>query len=159
VGPYVVTVRGRATIDGKPVKVSASVASAVKAELANLPYPPRHLLDQVAIAVTPKPPFALTAKPLPVKLLPGGKATLTVTATRQGGYAGPIAVAVRNLPASVTATPGTIATGQTTVDLEITAAANAAAGDKADVNVLGTATAPGNRTAATPNFTVSIGKK
>ena len=39
--------------------------------------------------------------------------------------------------------------GQTAVDVEITAAANAVAGDKADVNVQGTATAAGNQTAAT----------
>jgi hypothetical protein len=40
----------------------------------------------------------------------------------------------------------------------VTAAAAAAAGDKADVNVLGTATAAGNQTAASANFTVSVGK-
>jgi hypothetical protein len=68
-------------------------------------------------------------------------------------------VEVRNLPANVTATKGTIAAGQTAADVELTAAAGAAAGDKADVNVLGTASAAGNQTAATPNFTVSVGKK
>ena len=104
-------------------------------------------------------PFALQAEPLPVKILPGGKATLKVTATRNGGYAGPIAVEVRNLPANVTATKATIAMGQTTVSLEITAAAAAVAGDKDDVNVLGTATAAGNQQAASPNLTVSVAKK
>jgi len=104
-------------------------------------------------------PFDLKAEPLPVKLLPGAKATLKVTATRKGGYAGPITVEVQKLPANVTAAKGTIAMGQTAVDVEITAAANAVAGDKADVSVLGTATAAGNQTAATPNFTVSVGKK
>jgi hypothetical protein len=49
--------------------------------------------------------------------------------------------------------------GQTAADVEVTAAANAAAGDKADVNVLGTATAAGNQTAATANLTVSVGRK
>ena len=85
-------------------------------------------------------PFELKAEPLPLKLLPGGKAVLKVTATRKGGYAGPITVEVRNLPANVTAAKATIAMGQTAVDVEVTAAANAVAGDKADVNVLGTAT-------------------
>jgi hypothetical protein len=262
VGPYLLRVQGKATINGKPVTAYASVAAPVKASLGGLPYPPRPLLDEVALAVTPKPPFALTAKvdasealrgvpatvtvtaardagfteeialapgalppnvaaalkpipkganevkvtltpaanaalgaftftlagkakhdgrdvsatsapaplvvalpfelkaePLPVKLLPGGKATLKVTATRKGGYAGPIALEMRNLPANVTAAKGTIPMGQTATDIEITAAAGAAAGDKADVNVLGTATAAGNQTAATPNFTVGVGKK
>jgi hypothetical protein len=261
-GPHFLTIQGKATINGKPLVLKANVTSAVKAELAGLPFPPRPLLGDVAVAVTQKAPFTLTAKvdagealrgtaatvtvtavrdagfteeialtpgalppnvapalkpipkganevkvaltpaanvplgsltftlvgkakyqgrdfastsapaplvvslpvelkaaPLPVKLLPGGKATLKVTATRKGGYAGPIAVEVRNLPANVTATKGTIAMGQTAADVEITAAAGAAAGDKADVNVLGTATGAGNQTAATPNFTVSIGKK
>jgi hypothetical protein len=262
VGPLVLTVHGKATINGKPVVESVSVSNAVKAELANLPYPPQQLVDGVAVAVTPKPPFALTAKvdagealrgvaatvtvtavrdagfteeitlapgglppnvaaalkpipkganevkvtltpaanaavgsfpftlvgkakyqtkdvtatsaptqlvvslpfalraePSPLKLVPGGKAVLKVTATRKGGYAGPIAVEVRNLPANVTAPKATIAMGQAAVDVEVTAAANAVAGDKADVNVLGTATAAANQTAATPNITVSVGKK
>ncbi|HZT79003.1 MAG TPA: hypothetical protein VFA26_02175, partial [Gemmataceae bacterium] len=262
VGPHVLTVQGKATINGKPVFHRANVTNAMKAELAGLPYPPRPLLDEVAVAVTPKPPFTLTAKvdagealrgvaatvtvtaardagfteeialapgalppnvaaalkpipkganevkvtltpaanaalgsfpftlvgkskyqgrdvtgtsvpatlvvslpfelkaeSVPVKLLPGGKATLKVTATRKGGYAGPIALEVRNLPANVTAPKATIAMGQTAAEVEITAAAGAPAGDKAGVNVLGTATAAGNQTAATPNFTVSVGKK
>jgi len=261
-GPYVVTVQGKATINGKAVVVGANVATPVRTAMAGLPFPPRQLLDELAIAVTQKPPFTLTAKvdagealrgaaatvtvtavrdagfteeialapgalppnvvpalkpipkganevkvtltpaanaalgsftftlvgtskhqmkdvrstsapgalvvalpfdlkaePLPVKLLPGAKATLKVTATRKGGYAGPITVEVQKLPANVTAAKGTIAMGQTAVDVEITAAANAVAGDKADVSVLGTATAAGNQTAATPNFTVSVGKK
>jgi hypothetical protein len=262
VGPHVLRIQGKATIDGKPVVVRASVAAPVKAGLAGLPYPPRPLLNEVALAVTPKPPFVLTAKldvaealrgaattvtvtaardagfteeivlapgklppnvaaalkpipkggnevkvtltpaanaalgsftftligkakyqgkdvagtsapaplvvslpfalkaePVPVKLLPGGKAKVKVTATRKGGYAGPIALEVRNMPAGVTAAKGTIAMGLTTADIEIAAAAGAAAGNKADVNILGTATAAANQTAATPNFTVSVGKK
>ncbi len=262
-GPHVLTIQGKATMNGKPVVVRANVTNAVKAELGGLPYPPRQLLDEVAVAVTPKPPFTLTARvdagealrgvaatvtvtavrdtgfteeialapgtlppnvasalkpipkganevkvtltpaanaalgsfsfpllgrakyqmkdvaatsapaalvvvalpfelkaePLPLKLVPGGKAVLKVTATRKAGYAGPIAVVVRNLPANVTAAKATIAMGQATVDVEITAAANAVGGDKADVNVLGTATGAGNQTAATANFTVSVGKK
>jgi hypothetical protein len=261
-GPHILNIQGKATINGKPVVVRANVTNVVKTAMAGLPYPPRELLHGVALAATQKPPFTLTAKldtaealrgaaatvtvtaardagfteeitlapgalppnvapalkpipksanevkvtltpaanaalgsftftvvgkskhqmkdvsatsapaalvvalpfdlkaePLPVKLLPGAKATVKVTATRKGGYAGPIALEVRNLPANVTATKATIAQGQTTADVEITAAAAAAVGDKADVNVLGTATAAGNQTAATANFTVSVGKK
>jgi hypothetical protein len=53
----------------------------------------------------------------------------------------------------------TIAMGQNSVDVEITAAANAAVGDKADVNIQGTATAAANQQNVSPNFTVSVGKK
>jgi hypothetical protein len=261
IGPHIIRIEGKATINGKPVVAVASVAAPVKAALANLPYPPRELLDQIALAVTPKapftltakadaaevlrgapatvtvtakrdagfteeialapgtlpanvaaalkpipkgagevkvtltpaanaalgslpftvvgkakyqgrdvsatsapaplvvaPPFALKAEPVPVKLAPGAKVTLKVIATRKAGFAGPIAVEVRNLPAKVIATRGTIAMGQSSLELEITAAGTAPAGDKADVNVQGTATAAGNQTATTPNFTVSITK-
>ena len=62
VGPNILTVIGKATINGKAVVVPAHLATPVKAALAGLPYPPRDLLHQVAVAITPKPPFTLTAK-------------------------------------------------------------------------------------------------
>ena len=43
--------------------------------------------------------------------------------------------------------------------MEVTAAANAAAVDKSDINVLGTATAAGNQQHASANFTVTVAKK
>jgi hypothetical protein len=104
-------------------------------------------------------PFDLKVEPVPLKVAPGGKEKLKVTAVRKGGYQGPIAVEVRNLPANVTAPKATIAMGQTAVDIEVTAAGNAAVGDKADVNVLGTAAAAANQQNASPNFTVNIMKK
>jgi hypothetical protein len=104
-------------------------------------------------------PFDLTVAPTPVKILPGAKAKFTVTAARKGGYAGPITLAVRNLPPNVTATTPTIAMGQNTAEIELTAAAAAAPVDKADVNVLGTATAAANQQNASANFVVSVMKK
>ncbi len=262
--PYIVRVQGKASINGKDEVVAASVRAVVSQNLGGLPYPPRDLNQLVALSVTEKPPFLLTAKfdggelvrgvptnltvtatrqpgftdaitfnpvvglppnvPVPavktiakdqneakvaitaaanapvgqyefvltgktkfqnrdyivsslpvslvialpfdlqiegapLKLLPGDKAKLKVTAVRKGGYQGPIALQLRNLPAGVTAPAATIAQGQNMVEVEVTAAANAAAGDKADVNVLGTASAAANQTNASPNFTVSVGKK
>jgi hypothetical protein len=104
-------------------------------------------------------PFDLKVEPVPLKITQGDKAKLKVIAARKGGYKGPINVEIRNLPANVTATKATIAEGQTTVELEITAADNAAVASKADVNVLGTAVAAANQQAASPNFTVSVVKK
>lgn len=101
------------------------------------------------------PPFELKADPSPLKLAPGGKAKLTLTATRKG-YTGPIELEVRNLPANVTAPKVTIAMGQNAADLEVVAAPNAAAGDKADVHVVGTATAAGNQQVTSPNLVVSV---
>lgn len=105
------------------------------------------------------PPFELKADAAPLTLEPGGKGVLKITATRKGGYQGPIALEIRNLPANVTAAKATIAAGQQSAEVEVTAAANAAAGEKADVNVLGTASAAANQQAATPNFKVAVKKK
>jgi hypothetical protein len=262
-GAYDIAVQGKATINGKPVAAYASVRPTLSRDLANLPFPPRHLYTHVAVGVAEKPPFTLAAKfdqpeslrggpvgltitatravgfmedivltppyglppnvapamkniakgqndvkiqlntnpaaPLgefpiafvgrgkfqnrdyavhaaPVslvlslpftlqaelavlKLAAGGKAKVKVTAVRKAGYQGPIAVELRNLPANVTGSKATIAMGQTVAEIEVTAAANAAVGDKGDVNVLGTAAAAANQQNASPNFTVSIAKK
>jgi hypothetical protein len=104
-------------------------------------------------------PFTLKVEPTALGLKPGGKAKLKVTATRQGGYQGPIAVELRNLPAGVTAPKATIAMGQAMVEVEVSAAANAAAASAKTVNVLGTATALNNLQGASPNFVVSVAKK
>jgi hypothetical protein len=259
VGPYTITLRGSATINGKTVIHYVNLRTVVSQNLAGLSYPPRNLLSQVGLAVTEKPPFTLVAKldqaegirgspvpltvtatrvpgfgeeivlsavglpanvapalknipkgenetkvqlnpaanaPLgqfpisiagkakyqnkdfsvtsqpvslvlalpfdlrveqvPLKLTPGGKAAVKVVANRKGGYQGPIAVELRNLPPTVTASKATIAMGQATVDIDLTAAANAVAIDKTDINVLGTATAAANQQNASPNFTVSV---
>ncbi|HLN30573.1 MAG TPA: hypothetical protein VK395_22705 [Gemmataceae bacterium] len=101
-------------------------------------------------------PFDLHVEPPSLKLTSGGKAKLKVRATRRGGYNGPIALAMRNLPAHVTAGSATIAAGQSAVDIEVTAAADAVAVDKSDVNVLGTATAAANQQNASANFRLKV---
>jgi hypothetical protein len=135
-GQFPITFTGKAKVQAKEFTVSALPATL-----------------NVAL------PFDLQVAPAPLKVQQGGKAVLKVTAARKGGYAGPITVEVRNLPANVTAAKGTVAMGQNAVDVEITAAPAAAVADKADVNVLGTATAAANQTNASKNFTVSVTKK
>jgi hypothetical protein len=260
-GPYTLRLQARAAVNGKTIVEPVSVRTILRRDLANLPYPPRDLLDAVGFAVTEKPPYTLAAKfdaealrggpaavtvtatrapgfaeeialsaaglpagvafvaknipkgqnevktqvnvpanaplgsfavtfvgkakfqnkdysvegtpaplvvalpfdlkvePVPVKLAPGDKVKVKVSAVRKGGYQGPIAVEFRNLPANVTAAKATIAMGQTQAEVEVTAAANAAPGDKPDVDVLGTAPAAGNQQNASPKVTVSVVKK
>jgi hypothetical protein len=100
-------------------------------------------------------PFELKVEPNPVALDQGGKATLTVTAARKGGYGGPIALELRNLPAQVKATKATISPGQSSTALELAADAGAPLGSRGDVDVLGTAP-PGNQQAPSPPFTVKV---
>jgi hypothetical protein len=104
-------------------------------------------------------PFDLKVEPAALKIPQGDKAKLKITATRKGGYQGPINLEFRNLPANVTAPKSTIAMGQNSSEVEVTVPANAAPGEKKDVNVLGTATAAGNQQNASPNFTVVVEKK
>lgn len=104
-------------------------------------------------------PFDLKIEPAVLKLLPGQKAKLKVSAQRKAGYQGPIALEVRKLPAGVTAGKAAIPMGQAALEIEVAAVANAAPTTKGDVDVLGTATAAGNQQAATPAFTITIGKK
>jgi hypothetical protein len=124
----------------------------------------RHMDKDFAATAPPVPlvvagPFALKVEPEKVSVDVGGKMKFKVVATRKGGYAGPITLALRNLPAGVTAPAATIAQGQDAVEVELTAAANAAVGDKPDVDILGTATGAGNQQDASPKFTVSVIKK
>ena len=108
------------------------------------------------IIEAPAAPFALKVEPATLKLGPGAKAKLKVIANRKG-YAGPIAVEVRNLPAGVTAAKATIAMSQDAVEIELTAAPTAQASDKADVEIVGTA--PNFQPATSPKFMVSVSKK
>ena len=93
------------------------------------------------------------------ELKQGAKQKIKISAVRKGGYAGPIAIELRKLAAGVTATKGTIAMGQAAVDLEVSAAATAAVGAKAGVDVLGTASAAGNLQNPSPPFTITVLKK
>ena len=167
---------------GLPANVAAALKSVPKGQnetkgtltpAANAPLTPfvisfigkaKHQGKDYVVIATPAPlevtlPFTLQIEPAVLTLTPGGKAKLKVTAVRKGGYAGPISLELRNLPANVTAAKDAIAQGQTAAELEVTAAPTAAVGDKAGVNVLGSATAAANQQNASPNFTVSVGKK
>jgi hypothetical protein len=100
-------------------------------------------------------PFELAVTPNPLSLEPGGKATLTVTATRKGGYGGPIALEPRNLPARLTAGRASIDAGKNTATIRLVAEADAPLGSRGDVDVLGSA-APGNQQAASPPFAIRV---
>lgn len=155
-------------LDPGQQSVQVTVTPSAKAALgpATLAFTGKAKFGGQELAVTTPPvtvnitvPFELQSVAGPIKLSPGGKATVKVTAARQGGYDGPISVELKNLPAGVTAAPSTIAAGQTTVDVELTAAPEAAAQTKSDVTVVGTAEGAGKQQHTSPAVTVLIEKK
>ncbi len=108
-----------------------------------------------ALRVAPAPfTLALASPPTPMK--PGDKVKVKALATRKGGFSGPIELEFKNLPAGVTAPKATIAAGMNEVELELTAAADAAPIEKADVSLEGKT---GSQTALAGNIKVIVAKK
>jgi hypothetical protein len=142
-------------VDAKTPLGQFQVTVSGKAKYKNKEY----LVSTLPVPLVIARPFDLKVEPAQLKLKPGATAKVRILAVRKGGYQGPIAVELKNLPANVTATKGTMVMGQTALELEISAAANAAAGNKMDVSALGTATAAANQQNASPNFAVSVEKK
>jgi hypothetical protein len=134
-GPHPIAFRGTAKVGGKDV---AYYSSTVNVNVVS--------------------PVEVKAEPSPLTLKVGQKAKLKVTVTRKGGYKGPVDLVVKNLPANVTAAKATVAADKTAAEVELTAAANAAAGDKPDVQVVATATGAANQQATAPNVVLKVVK-
>ena len=61
-GPYSLRIQGSAPIGGKTVVRDVNLRTAVTPNVAGLAYPPQHVLSQIGLAVTSKPPFTLVAR-------------------------------------------------------------------------------------------------
>jgi Bacterial pre-peptidase C-terminal domain len=131
------------------------VSFAGKAKTQNREF---HNLTQPA-PLTVTLPFELHVEPARLELSPGKKARIKVTVVRKGGYSGPIDLDVRNLPAKVTAPKVVIPPDRSAGEIELSAGADVPASEKADVHVLGVATAAGNQQNASPSFAIRIAKK
>lgn len=158
VGPHAFQVQGKATINGKTVTKLASVRTPVSQGLANLPLPPKNVLTSIGLAVTEKPPFALTAKLDAESYMLGKPATLTITATRKPGFSAEIALSAAGLPAGVTAMLKNIPANQNEVKLTLTLTPKAKVG-KAAITLTGKAKHEGRDVIATaPPVTLTIKK-
>src|SRR5262249_50765480 len=127
-GAYPFLIQGKAAINGKTVIRYASVQQIVRVNLGNLPYPPRHLFRQLAVAVTEKPPFTLTAKFHAPEAVRGQPASMTVTATREAGFGEEIALSVAPLPPNVAAVLKNIPKNQNEVKIQLNSKVNAPVG-------------------------------
>ncbi len=109
-----------------------------------------------AFAVRVQEPFSLVAQPGSIQLKEGTKATLKVTAIRRT-YKGPIELAVKNLPAQVSAGTVVLAEGKDQADIEVSAGNTAPSSSRGDVHVVGTADT--RRQAVTQNILVAVAGK
>jgi hypothetical protein len=85
-GPYIVTVVGEATINKEVVHTVINVRPSVSQSLANLPFPPRHLVSEIALAVRERSPFSLIARLEHDGAVAGLPATIKLIVERDKGF-------------------------------------------------------------------------
>jgi hypothetical protein len=150
VGTIELTATPTATVGDKPdVTAVGTALDAANRQILSDPF-----VVSVAAGTTPIL-FDYQLDPSPLRLPQGGKTKLRVTVVRKD-YQGAINIDLRNLPAKVMVSPALIAKGATTVDLELSAAPDAALGDRPDVTLVGTAIDAANKVVESPKFTLSV---
>lgn len=127
-GAYPFRVKATATADGVTTTRFGTLTDAVKAGMGGMPNPPAELLNQCAVAVIEKPPFAIkmTFDPASVEKGKAGKALLEVT--RGEGADGDIVIAPLFLPPTVVPVLKPIAKGTTKGEIGLTVQPAAPAG-------------------------------
>jgi hypothetical protein len=128
-GGYPLKVQAKAKVAGQEIVSLATVRPVVSQALGGLPYPPRQLIDQLAVGVTEKPPFTLTAKFEHPQAIRGGSSVVTITATRADGFDAEIALTAVGLPPNVAPALKNIPKGANDVKSELKPAANAPLGE------------------------------
>jgi hypothetical protein len=127
-GPLAFHLQGKAMIDGKPVVELVSARNLLSAGMANLPVPPRTMLHSLGLAITEKPPFALSAKLDAPTVQPGKAITATVKVTRQPGFMGEIAVTALGAPPGMAMAAAKITGAQSEVKVTLTLQPNVKVG-------------------------------
>ena len=130
-GPHLLVLQAKATVDGQAVVVPVSSRTAVSTALAGLPYPPLHLHAHVAVGVKEKAPFSLAVKMEHPQGSPGLPANVTITAARGPGFAEEITInPPQNLPATIPAPKiGAIAKDKTEVKFALDVSGKTPLGD------------------------------
>ena len=85
-GAYQFRIVAKATVDKQDVVQAAAAKAMVVQSMNGLAYPPMHLASFVSLAVKEKAPFSLAIKMDPPEGVPGGKANVTITVTRDPGF-------------------------------------------------------------------------
>jgi hypothetical protein len=127
-GPHEFWIQAKAKVDGKDIVQFASVRAVVSTALGGLPVPPRPMWMRLGLAVTEKAPFTLAVAFDEPNAMPGKPANVTVTATRDAGFTGEIALTATGLPTNVTAMLKNIPANMNEIKFPLNVAANAAPG-------------------------------
>jgi len=126
-------VDGTAKIGTTRFRASSSVEPALKSAFAEMPYPPRVLLNSFAAAIGPPPPFSLRTEP--AKLVFGRNLTakVKIVATRRKGFDEAISLAVtpkkKGLPPGITVAIKPIPKGKNEIQLVFSASSKAPRGE------------------------------
>jgi hypothetical protein len=118
-GPHMIRIRGKADINGQAVTRYASTRALLTAAMANLPFPPRDQYARVGLAITEKPPFAVTARPDAPEAQGGKSVQVTITVTRRPEFKGEVAVTLAAPSPGVTVAPGKVAADKGEVKVEV----------------------------------------
>ncbi len=110
-----------------------------------------------AIRLKLQAPMAVAVDTAGGKIAKGKELVMKVKVQRNPAFAGPVTLTVQNLPAGVTAAPTMLPADAAEIDVKLTAAADAAVGAKADVNVKGEGM-NGNAKleSVSPNVTITV---
>jgi hypothetical protein len=100
-GAAQVRVVGTAEIAGKKVVEYADCSEVLSVSLANMPWPPRNLTNNLALSVAERPFFTLEAKLDAPALGRGTTLPITVSAKRADSFTDPITLAVQGLPPNI----------------------------------------------------------
>ncbi len=128
IGAYAFHVRAKGAANGTEIIRLVNVADVVKRSMADLAFPPRETLTSLAIGVTDKPPYDLSAKAPVLEVSSGASANVALLAARIKGVSEEIALSALNLPPKVTAVVKPIAKGSNETQIQVTVASGATAG-------------------------------
>ncbi len=159
-----VTLAKGETVAEIEVKADASVSDGAKVDVyaRGLPMGVNKTIEStrftVAVVSIGQPPGVELKVPANIQITQGGTVKVKVVAARKG-YAGPLTVDLRNLPADVESSKATIPAGGKEAEITLTARPKAEPSVRTDVCAVGLATASDNCPYASPQMTVRVMRK
>ena len=154
-GAFVGLVKATAKIDGKDVTRISTLLDATKAAFGGMPNPPTEVAQQVAVAVVPEPPFALTLTFEKSEVAKGGTLKGKLSAKRADKFAEEIVIVAVSVPVSAMPKLKNVAKDGKDVEVEFTIPVSVPLGPGV-VILRGTAKVAGKDVSALVTATVTV---